>query len=49
MDIGQPQREIIVEPLELPEPLREEPRPEREEPRPERGPMRQPEQEPAHV
>jgi hypothetical protein len=29
--------------------LREEPRPEREEPRPERGPMRQPEQEPAHV
>ena len=40
MDIGQPQREIIVEPLELPEPLREEPRPERQP---------APEQEPAHV
>ena len=53
MDVGQPQREIIVEPLQLPEPLRTEPQPERE---PQREPQRepayqpaQPEKEPAHV
>lgn len=42
MDIGEPRREIIVEPIELPEPLRDDPVPERE-------PERQPEEEPAHV
>lgn len=42
MDVGEPQREIIVEPLELPEPLREQP---------EHEPAKQPEpeKEPAHV
>jgi hypothetical protein len=47
MDVGQPQREIIVEPLELPEPLRERPQQE-----PDRAPAhqpQQPQQEPAHV
>ena len=39
MDVGEPQREIIVEPLELPEPLR----PSAE---PERTPQEQPEEEP---
>jgi hypothetical protein len=42
MDVGEPQREIIVEPIELPEPLREQPEPERE-------PVKQPEEEPVHV
>jgi hypothetical protein len=42
MDVGQPQREIIVEPIELPEPLRQEPVPERE-------PIQEPEKEPTHV
>ena len=42
MEVGKPQREIIVDPIELPEPLRQEPSPERE-------PMKQPEQEPARV
>jgi hypothetical protein len=42
MDVGQPQREIIVEPIELPEPLREQPAPDR-------VPEKQPEEEPAHV
>ena len=42
MDIGQPQREIIVEPIELPEPLREQPESEPE-------PVHQPEKEPVHV
>ena len=44
MDVGQPQREIIVEPLQLPEPLRTEP-----EVQPEREPVFQPEKEPQHV
>jgi hypothetical protein len=44
MDVGQPQREIIVEPLELPEPLRERPASQ-----PESEPSRQPEKEPVHV
>jgi hypothetical protein len=44
MDVGQPQREIIVEPLELPEPLREAPQHE-----PDRAPSHQPEEEPVHV
>ena len=39
MDIGEPKREIIVEPLELPEPLRPAERPE---------PMREPEKVPVH-
>jgi hypothetical protein len=38
MDVGTPQREIYVEPLELPEPLRAEPEP-----------VKEPEHEPAHV
>jgi hypothetical protein len=38
MDVGKPQREIYVEPLDLPEPLRVEPEP-----------IKQPEQEPQHV
>lgn len=42
MDVGKPQREIYVEPLELPEPLR----PERE---PEREPAQEPEKEPVHA
>ena len=46
MDVGQPQREIIVEPLELPEPLRGEPRPDSV---PEHAPAIQPEREPANV
>lgn len=41
MNIGQPQREYIVEPLELPEPLRTTPSVE-----PERVP--EPEKEPVH-
>ena len=44
MDVGQPQREIIVEPLELPEPLRSDPQHE-----PQREPVYQPEKEPQHV
>lgn len=47
MDVGKPQREIYVEPLELPEPLRHEPAP-REEPIPDRVPT-EPEREPEHV
>ena len=43
MDIGEPRREIYVEPLELPEPLRPEREPERE---PER--VNEPEREPVH-
>ena len=43
MDVGKPQREIYVEPLELPEPLRAEP--ERE---PAREPQQEPEKEPVH-
>lgn len=43
MDVGAPVREIIVEPLELPEPLRPEREPARE---PERV---EPEREPTHV
>lgn len=39
MEIGKPQREIIVEPLELPEPLRPAERPEKVE-EPEREPVR---------
>jgi len=42
MDVGEPQREIIVEPIELPEPLREEPVPERK-------PVKEPEEEPVGV
>lgn len=38
MDVGKPQREIYVEPLDLPEPLRAEPEP-----------IKQPEKEPQHV
>ena len=37
MDIGKPQREIYVEPLELPEPIREIPR---------EMPLHEPEREP---
>jgi hypothetical protein len=44
MDVGVPQREIYVEPLELPEPLRPA-----QEPEPVREPERQPDKEPAHV
>ena len=43
MDVGEPQREIIVEPIELPEPLREQP-----DIKPEKQPV-EPEREPAHV
>lgn len=40
MEIGKPVRVIIVEPLELPEPLRPASEPERhEEPEPEKGPV----------
>lgn len=39
MEIGKPLREIIVEPLELPEPLRPAVEPERQ-PEPEREPVR---------
>jgi len=39
MNIGEPQRTIIVEPLELPEPLRPAERPER---------VNEPEKEPVH-
>lgn len=46
MDVGQPQREIIVEPLELPEPLRAEPS---REPVAEPFVPSQPEKEPVHV
>jgi hypothetical protein len=42
MDVGEPQREIIVEPIELPEPLREQPEPDRK-------PQHEPQEEPAHV
>lgn len=38
MEIGEPKREIIVEPLELPEPLRQ----------PEREPVHEPVREPVH-
>lgn len=41
MDVGEPQRTIYVEPIELPEPLRPEPVPERQ-------PEKQPEEEPVH-
>lgn len=44
MQIGKPQREIVVEPLELPEPLRAEPNRE-----PNREPSRQPAEEPTRV
>ena len=40
MDVGQPQREIIVEPIELPEPLREQP---------DYTPAEQPQEEPVNV
>jgi hypothetical protein len=40
MDVGEPQREIIVEPIELPEPLREQPEPDHKP---------QPQEEPVHV
>lgn len=43
MDVGAPQREIIVEPIQLPEPLRQEP-----DVQPERQPV-EPEKEPVHV
>jgi len=46
MDVGQPQREIIVEPLQLPEPLRPVAEPDRER---SREPSREPEKEPVHV
>jgi hypothetical protein len=40
MDVGEPRREIIVEPIELPEPLREEPEPDRKrQPEPEEEPV----------
>jgi hypothetical protein len=39
MDVGEPQRTVFVEPIELPEPLRQEP---------ERVPEKQPEEEPVH-
>lgn len=40
MEIGEPRREIIVEPLELPEPLRPAQEPQRrEQPEPEREPV----------
>lgn len=42
MDIGEPKREIIVEPIELPEPLRDEPEPDHK-------PQEQPQEDPAHV
>lgn len=44
MDVGKPKREIYVEPLELPEPLRQEPARE-----PERTPDQKPQEEPAHA
>jgi len=40
MDVGEPQREIIVEPIELPEPLREQP---------DYTPEEQPQEEPVNV
>jgi len=42
MNIGKPQREFVVEPLELPEPIREEPEKPmpREAPEPEKEPLR---------
>lgn len=40
MDVGVPQREIYVEPLELPEPLRPQAEPEREPVAPEKEPAR---------
>ena len=41
MDIGRPLKEIIVEPLELPEPLRPAQEPERrEQPEPEKEPVK---------
>lgn len=43
MDVGKPQREIYVEPLQLPEPLRPALEPEREPVQP------VPEREPANV
>lgn len=46
MDVGKPQREIYVEPLQLPEPLRPVSEPVRE---PMTEPERQPEREPQHV
>jgi hypothetical protein len=39
MNVGEPQRVIYVEPVELPEPLRQEPAPQ---------PDKQPEEEPVH-
>ncbi|MDQ3917190.1 MAG: hypothetical protein M3348_01695 [Acidobacteriota bacterium] len=40
VEIGEPKREILVEPLELPEPLRPEEKPERvERPKPEKEPV----------
>lgn len=47
MNVGTPQREIYVEPLELPEPLRHDPPP-REEPVADPVPV-EPEKEPEHV
>lgn len=44
MKVGEPKREIWIEPIELPEPLRSEPSPQEE---PERVP--EPEQEPSDV
>jgi len=40
MEIGKPQREIYVEPLEMPEPLRDD--------EPIKQPEREPEKEPVH-
>lgn len=45
MDVGKPQREILVEPIELPAPLRSEPVPDHV---PDREPSREPEREPVH-
>jgi hypothetical protein len=42
MDIGEPLREIVVEPIELPEPLRPAVEPDR-------VPQEQPEEEPVNV
>ena len=55
MNVGKPQREIYVEPLQLPEPLRTEParepasEPMHEPSQPAREPAREPAEEPAHV
>ena len=44
MEIGKPQREIYIEPIELPEPLREQPAI-----KPEEIPEHAPEKEPART